>query len=1059
MRKILTLSFALCLGLSTILQAQEKTVTGRVLSSEDNLGIPGASIIVKGTTLGTTTDFEGGYSIKVPSSNSVLVFSFVGMKTTELVVGDQSVIDITLNPEMIGLEEIVITGLGAATDRRRVAISVETVNEDKLTRVPSSSIDGALIGRVAGANIQSTSGQPGQQANIILRGINTLGSTQPMILVDGVEINAGSNLTIGSATVATVASGNVSSRLADIDLSNIERVEVIQGAAAATIYGAQGANGVIQIFTKKGRKGQKTNVNFSSNLSIDNPLRGNLEFAKFHYYPTDSEGYILDQTGSQRIAVNPVTGQWATPTLSITAGTLNNKPFKEQTFDHLNQYFLRNVPTYNNSLNLSGGLENVDYSMTISNLNQTSPVYGDYKRTNLNLNLGADVIKGFSVRSSTQLIASTNTTGGINGRNSVFSGMSNALNAPAYVDHRQKDADGKSPKIYDPTTNAVSPFYTYENRTSEGKVNRIIQGFNLNYKPFSFAEVDYRFGVDHYRFDWFDMIRNQESALSIGAGLDPLNGRIINRATQETTMNSLFSVFLRFDLEKDFGLNLPFPVNTVTHIAYDWRNNDFGTIQAQGTGLTLEPPHILSTAADHELLEHITKFTTFGYLINHRFDFGMWGGVSLGYRADYSSAFGEGSKPFGFPRVDGYIRLSEFIDSENIYELKLRAAYGEAGIQPNAYDRLITLSTLAIGNQSALYLPDIARNPLLGVEKSKESEIGVDYVILRDNSESFGKFSGSAVLWGRMSEGSIFDIQTAPSQGSTEITTNAINLKSNGIQLSLDIDVLSKANFAWTFGTRFGKSITTVDKISNGQPIIVGQAGNGQTVLMEGQPVGAFFGYRYLTSLDQKNAAGEYFIDPSVVDNFEIVNGMVVNKTTRAVQFNNEEQFKIGDATPDFSFSFFNDFTLFKDLMVSMQIDWIHGAQAYNQTKQWLFRDRLHSDFDKEVTINGETGAWVSYWASIYNTNRPGNYFVEDASYLRLRNVSVSYDLAKIFKIPGQTKIMASIAAHNLFTLTNYSGMDPEAVGTNLNDPMYRGIDLWSFPNTRSVQFGLNINF
>lgn len=1044
--KRICLIFFVILGLiGTSLYAQDRRVTGTVTDMMDGSSLPGVTVRVKGTNIGTQTDNNGRYEINVPQ-DGVLVFSFIGMSTEEIAVGERNVINVSLSPDIAMLQEVVITGLGAATDRRRVAISVETVSESELTRVPNRSIDGALIGRIAGAQIQSTSGQPGQQANIILRGINTLSSTQPMILIDGVEINAGSN---------SLGLGNVSSRLADLDLSNVERIEVVQGAAAATIYGAQGANGVIQIFTKRGRRGQRTDIRFASTYSFDNALRGNLEFAKFHYYPTDADGFIVAPSGN-RIAVDSITGFWSLPAPGFTAATVNNKPFMEPTFDHRDQYFIKNAGTFTNSLNIVGAAEKIDYSFGLSQLKQESVVNGKLTRYNLTSNIGAEIFRNFTIRANTQLISSENTTGGINNRNNVFSGMSNALMVPQFVDLSFVTQAGYYPVIYDQASNSVNPFYSYQFRDYEANLTRVIQGVNANYKLTRNFELDYRYGVDHYRYDYLDFIKNQTVTATPARGITPINGQMLKRRVQETQQNSILSAIARFDFERDFAMNLP--IQSTTQFAYDWRRRDYHMLDGIGTGFDVLPPHTFPFAATTDADEFIEHFVTFGYLVNQKFDYGLLGGFSAGFRSDFSSEFGEGSKPFTFPRADAYFRLSEVLNLDYIYEMKLRFAYGEAGIQPAPYSRLVTLNAETLGNANYMFMPPTARNPLLSVENTKEFELGLDYGFFTSGRSFLNKASGSLVYWTRNSYGSIFTIGLAPSTGATGIFDNAIDLKSEGIQFSLDVDVVTNTNFVWSFGTRFSKGLTMVDRISNGLPLVVGAPGSGQTSVIEGEPVGAFFGFKPLSSLDETNSAGVRYIPVGSVDNFEVVNGMVVNKANKQVQFTSE-QFKIGDATPKFSMSFFNDFTIYRNLSVSAQIDWVYGAQAYNQTRQWLYRDRLHSDFDKEVTIDGETGAFVAFWSSLYNTNRPNSFFVEDASFIRLRNVALSYDLSK--HLPGGVVkgLVLSVSGSNLFTITDYTGVDPEATGTNLNNPLNRGTDLWSFPNMRTYSFSLNVNF
>ncbi|MFJ1426301.1 SusC/RagA family TonB-linked outer membrane protein [Capnocytophaga canimorsus] len=1026
--------------------AQEKTVKGTVKDAS-GVELPGVAVQIKGEQRGTETDFDGNYSLQV-APGKILVFSYLGMKNVEKTVGNSNTINVVMEEDTHQLGEVVVTGVGTATDKRKVAISVDAVSEDALKKNPVKSIDAALTGKVAGAQIQSTSGQPGQQSNIILRGINSLGTTQPMIMVDGVEINA-SSLGMGSS-----GSSNVSSRLADLDLSNVERVEVIQGAAAATIYGAQGANGVIQIFTKKGKKGQRTEITFNSSLSVDNALVGNLSFAKKHFYKTNADGYIVDGAGKP-IAVDPQTGYWTLPDESVDGNSINDKPYKEKTYNHLKQYY-KTAYTKQHSLNITGASGNVDYSLGFAYLNQNSPVHGDYDKKNITANLGVELFNGFTLRSGTQLVTSNNTTGGVNGRNSIYSGANGAFTAHPFVDLKFRDSKGNPFVNYDDSNNGVMPFYSYHNLETNVDVNRVIQNISANYKINKFVELDYKYGVDYTRYDDQEFIKNQKMTATSNKGITPLEGKLTKRLIRETYQNSLASAFLKFNFERDFGWN--FPLQSTTQLAYDWRKQNYNRVTGTGTGFGQAPPFTLSTAKTSSSSEYLSEFVTFGYVVNQKFDYADLFGFSFGVRSDYSSTFGEGAKPFTFPRGDVYFRVGELIKSQILSEFKLRAAYGEAGIQPQAYDRMITLSSDKLGDQGYFYLPSVARNPALGVQNSKEFEVGLDYGLQLSNKNWFTRFNGNVVYWTRESLGLVYDIETPPSQGSVKIKDNAINLKSDGIQASLDIDMFRSKDFDWTFGVRFSKTKTLVDKISNGKTIVIGSGGSGQTALKEGEPVGAFYGLQPLSSLNQTNSKGERYIEDTDLSKYELVNGMVVNKDTKQVQFTSE-QTKIGDATPDFTMSFFNDFTIAKKLTMSVQVDWVQGADVYNATRQWLYLDKVHGDLDMPITVDGKTGAFVNYYVSLYNTNNVHSYFVEDGSYVRLRNVSLTYDASKHLQNTFIKGLNLTLSGRNLLTFTNYSGLDPEAVGTNVNNPLYRGIDLWSFPNMRTVTLGVNLRF
>jgi len=260
MKKNLLMTFLFTLISVASLFAQDKKVSGKVTSAEDGSGLPGVTVQIKGTGKGTQSDVNGNYSLSVPSS-ATLVFSFVGLNPQSVAVGNQTVINVKLATDSRQLSEVVVTGTGSAIDKRSTAIDVQAITAKNLPSVPGASVDQALVGKIAGAQISSGNGMPGQPVNIVLRGINTINrGTTPMILLDGIELG--------------------STDLNSIDLNIVDRVEVIQGAAAATIYGAQGANGVIQLFSKKGKSG-KVNIDISSSVITGTPLNvGNVRKAK-----------------------------------------------------------------------------------------------------------------------------------------------------------------------------------------------------------------------------------------------------------------------------------------------------------------------------------------------------------------------------------------------------------------------------------------------------------------------------------------------------------------------------------------------------------------------------------------------------------------------------------------------------------------------------------------------------------------------------------------------------------------------------------------------------------
>jgi TonB-dependent SusC/RagA subfamily outer membrane receptor len=387
MKKILLVFLAVVSALLNA-QAQTRTVTGKVSSQDDGNALPGVNVVLKGTTNGTVTDSDGNYRVSVPDAGAVLLFSFIGLESQEITVGERTVIDVQLSLDVQQLSEIVVTGSGVAVEKRKLAIAVESVTADKLPPAPTASIDQALVGKIAGAQISSVSGAPGAQVQILLRGINTLQrGTQPMILLDGVQL--------------------FNTAINTLDLSSIERVEIVQGAASASIYGAQGANGVIQIFTKKGKAG-KVNIDFSGSMAQNQYLNiGGLRKADLHGFGTDAGGNVITPDGTP-LAIDPTTLQYNGSVIydALDPTLQTNKPYvgNLQYQDHFDQFFTK-AATTNMSVRVSGASEKIDFAFAASNNHQESNIRnGGYNdRSNLTSNIGMVIEKGLTLRSFSQL--------------------------------------------------------------------------------------------------------------------------------------------------------------------------------------------------------------------------------------------------------------------------------------------------------------------------------------------------------------------------------------------------------------------------------------------------------------------------------------------------------------------------------------------------------------------------------------------------------------------------------------------------------------------------------
>jgi len=1106
MRKLIGLSLVLMLCITNTALAQTIEVIGKVADA-NGLPIPNASVREKGTKNGVTASSTGAFLIKV-KNNATLIFSAIGFETKE--VAATANLSVSLTIDVKGMNEVVVTGTGTATSKRKLGIAVESISGDKLPVVPAASLDQAIIGKIPGAQISSVSGNPGDKVNIVLRGINTVqGGTRPLIMLDGVEIPF--------------------ENLNTVDLGQVERVEVVQGAASAALYGAQGANGVIQIFTRKGQRG-KLNINVSSSFAQNSYINnGDFGKASLHPYLTDASGNIIYQgsnaglgyTAGTPITIDPVTGIiLGSNSLSYVYGTnvpgpsnpaatqnytrygildprnQNNKPYigTLQFHDHFAEVF-RDAPSRNHSISLSGGSDRMDYNFAMSNNRTASALLKDngyLDKTNVTVNLGVELFKNFTIRSITTLAYTSNTMHprlgapggtlfGLGNSNADVGGVYGFLNTSPFFSLEDTIVGGNYASYQRASfasVNAFNPFYRLEYEVSNSKRYDVLQNFEATYKVNKFVSLDARYGVSYKNENDVWTIYNQtlngntidQDSYASWFGSDA-TGEIDNWQYNNTRQNFFASAIIKTDFEKDF--NIHFPVQTTTQVSFDYRKNEYKELDTWGQTLPLNPPfNMTATQSQHTSTDFVQPFVTYGYLFDQRFDFGNYGGVSGGLRSDYSSAFGGGSKPFSFPHFNGYVNLHSFnfwSPVRNVVSsLKLRAAYGKAGIQPQPFDRYPVLNLQPTGNEVAYTNQTAARNPDLDVEVSSETEMGTDVGFSIGKKNWLKAVNVSFTVWNRNTDNAIFTQNVPPSTGATQLLTNAIKISSNGWQLAVNIPVYSSKNLTWDFTANFGHQTSTIDGVAGGDIPLTTFAGSTSLILAAGRKIGEIYGYKALTSVSQLRSDKTPFIPTAQQGNYEVVNGKVVDKTTKGIFFSDEAE-SLGDPNPTLSSSYINSLSWKNTISFGFQFDWIKGSHLYNQTNEWMYRDAISSDFMKPVTINGETGAWTAYYASAYyglgNTARGvGNnvtkdFFYEDASFVRLRNVSLGVELSKFTNKDWLKKCQLVFSGRNLLTFTDYSGMDPEISSGASNSAFDRGIDHSTIPNMKSFQVTLNLGF
>ncbi len=1070
MRKLLLMT-SIGMLVCNMLFAQTTKVAGKVTDSKDGSPLPGVTVKIKGGGA-TVTAPDGTFAINTPKEEVTLEFSFIGYSSKILKASKGQMLNVLLEFDPKSLSEVVVTGVGVATSKKKLGISVESISSDKLPAPPNSSISQALVGKIAGAQISSIDGTPGSKVNILLRGINSLrGGTSPMVLMDGVEVRA--------------------TDLGALDLNNVERIEVVEGAASSTIYGAQGANGVIQIFTKKGKQGQ-LNIDISSTAGTSTVLNtGNVHQAYTHGYKTDANNNVVDANGivlqvkpdgtyTSGVNINGV-NQGSLVWLNTSPTTDGSKAYGQNLkwYDHFAQVF-HAATNANTSISISGGAGKTDFALTLSNSYQESVVRnnGALKRTNFTSNIGTELFKGFKVRSITQLVYQKNDF------NPYFTSGPNALyqitNSSPFFDFNWKDANGDYAYRLNASpvsVNGANPNYYFEYSFGTDQTIDVIQNIQASYRVNRFLDLEAKYGINYEKEDINQVYKNQ--SLNINAiarsayigGFSSNKGGILNYAYNTTFQNALTTANLHFDLQKDFGLKIP--IASTTLVGYDYRKNVYKQYNTSGDGLQLYPTYNMNqTNSQTVTLDKVTPFVTFGSFVNESIDYGNLAGIKGGFRSDYSSAFGAGATAQTFYNGNAYFRVSQ-LDFWNklsgiIPEFKLRGGYGEAGIQPGAFDRYVTLSTKPIGSTLASYQPSVQSDSNLSVEISRESEIGTDISLNLSKGSWLSYATINATLWKRTSKDVIYPIDLAPSTGSGSYLTNAFSLSSTGFTVALNLNVFKSKNVNWDFTANFNQQTSKIDAVTRGGDIIVtSAAGYGNYVLKAGSRIGQLYGLKTFRSVDQTRLDGTTYIDKSVNGGrYQVVNGTLVDTTTKGIMFTNEN-YSFGDPNPKFNMAFINNIS-YKGIMLSFQFDWVYGSHLYNQTKEWMYRDGIHGDWGNKLTINGQTGAWSNYYTSAYADmwgsingarNSVKDYFYEDASFLRLRNVALAFDVLRFVKVKGFRKLQLVLTGRNLWTKTKYTGMDPEVSSGATNSAFDRGVDYVSMPNSKTYQVGLNLGF
>lgn len=1035
------LVFLLVAGMSHAF-AQTRTVTGTVTSSEDGSGIPGVSVVVKGTTVGTVTDLDGNYSLNVSPEARTLVFSFIGMRTQEVLIAQRSTINIVMEPDMITMEEFVVSGVAGATPRQKMSVSVDRITTETLEAVPATSASSALQGKVSGITIVQSSGNPGQGANIRLRGsTNLLGDSNPLIIMDGVMMEGD---------------------LADINVDDIESMEVVKGAAASALYGSRAGSGVIVIRSKRGSiaKEGTTSIRVRNEFGYSQ-LAKKVELSEHHVYNLADDWEDYDKFTKYAGVTYP--DDYAGGRDGRIAG---NKQFSHDGYadnpyafinDHQDMLF-GNGTFYTNYIGVAHNAGKTSIFTSFENSRNTGIVWNSDGSSRQNFRFNADHWFGENISFATSTFVSQNkidvadgrfVDGWGGGQGSAFFDM---LFFEPDTDLEMDAPEGfLLPKYYIHPNhwqvdngNPLHSLY-YQDRNLERKM--LMQSFSGNWYATDWLDFNAQYSLErtntlneNYRPKGF----NTSQQITQGG---------IYKYTQEQTSQI---VSVTANTNKEFG-----DLATRGKVSYLYEDYESYFFSVNASDLAIANVTSLNAiSGDKTVQSNLIQERARNFFAILDADYRDRYIVSGLFRMDGSSLFGANERWNPYFRASAAYRISEEVDIPGIDELKIRGAYGTSGQRPGFNYQYETYNVFA-GNITKTTVGNEDLKP----SETKELEFGL-------NVEFLDMFDFEATYADIITEGAFLNVPLPAATGFQYQWQNAADISAKALEFSLRITPIRRPDFRWHMSFNFDKITQEVTRL-DAPPFRVGPTINALQVfyIREGEPFGMMYGGDWVRTLDEmtKQLAPDDDISNYIVNS----DGYVIRKGTEgtvneapirlADEDGGDAFVQIADMNPDFNLSWLNSIT-YKGINFNMLWHYKQGGDIYNQTKQWLFRDERHGEFDQSDKAPNEKKA-TTYYQAFYRVNEPNSYFVEDGTYLKLREASLYYTLnaqqLENMRLSFLQGLKVGVIGRNLLTFTSYSGWDPEVSQVDYaesNSTNYL-IDMFNYPNYRTVTVSLEINF
>lgn len=1000
-------------------------ISGKVSNQKDNSGIEGISIVIKGTRNGVFSDNVGGFSLKLNNNNAVtLVASGVGFKTQELNVDPSKMatgLNIVLTEQYSKLDEVVVTGTSAGTTKRQLGSYISSVNADELTKGATGNVLAALQGKTAGAQIIQNSGDPAGGMSVRLRGISSvLSSSEPLYIVDGVIINNATNRVTN--TSSNYDGGNFvgsigQNRMVDINPADIERIEVLNGAAAAATYGSRANAGVIQIFTKRGKSGA-AKVSFSTTY-INSNLRKKLDVnnspVKFGG-PTDGPGALTQDI------------------LTPTATNLTNV----SRYDY-QDYIFRNASGTDNTVSVSGGNDKTKYYFGGSYFyNQGIIQNTDFQRFSFRSNIDQVINKWLSMNlglNYTNSSANEKPDG-----QSFFSPTNSVTIIGNFHDIWTRDANGNIKAVGE--RGRVNPVSVIEDIKQRQITNRLIGSFGMKMKAAKGLTFDYLMGIDNYAQNgttYIPPFAYNASPGFFGGGptLDPTQNGYSSAAT-----NNFFQI--NHDLTGNYTVDITKDFNSTTQVGFSqqYEKSNFALIQGRGFAPFIETVNGASTPLPG--VDDRSEISISGLYIQQNFKLKNQFFLTGAVRRDASSVFGANQRNQIYSKASAsyVISSTEFWNELEIAKafdlVKIRLAYGESGNLTGigAYSRFNTYSSNSFLGRSALNSSSTLANENVKPERQSEIEYGLDLGMLNN------RVGLTVNVYNKKVTDLLINRQLAPTNGFASLLDNFGALENRGFEVMLSLVPVQNKDLKWEMTTIYNRNRNKATKI--GQALTLFSTNSGTPIgIVEGQPIGIFYGTYFA-----RNADGTFILNAAnIPQTARGTQTSVLNPTENLNNSGSVLRRVIGDPNPDYTASLVNEVS-YKKWNFRAQLDAVQGVDVFNadfRTRQGVGNGKVAEQEQRGILPRG-------YISGIYAIEE---WRVDDGSFIKLRELSVSYNVGKLKFI---NNLSINFSGRNLISWDNYKGYDPE-VNSGGQSTLLRGIDFGATPIPRTFSFGIKADF